>query len=247
MTNPSGLCMCGCGQKTTIARHNDASSGRVKGQPIRFINGHQSRVLRIPVDVDRVPPKLCECGCGQYTKVALETCTPRGIVVGQRLHYVRGHNGTKKPLELTWWFYVGPHFYDDDACWRWWGVTSSVGYGYFQYRNQCVFAHRLSYELHFGPIPESYFVCHKCDNRSCCNPKHLFVGTPADNTADMMAKGRNVRGELVRGSKLKEQDVKEIRMLRASGMKLKPIAERYGISCSNVVDIAKHQTWKHVP
>lgn len=79
--------------------------------------------------------------------------------------------------------------YSDD-CWNWTGYKTEKGYGKFGINYRAHLAHRLSYEYFIEPIPKGLFVCHHCDNPSCVNPFHLFVGTNRDNMIDMYAKGR---------------------------------------------------------
>lgn len=111
-------------------------------------------------------------------------------------------------------------------------------------------AHRLSWQIHFGPIPEGMFVCHRCDNPPCCNPRHLFLGTPADNVADMISKGRAnpkpPRGERHFRTTLTEDQVREIRSLGAAGVVLSEIGRRFGISKSAAKHIVRRRRWKHV-
>lgn len=79
-------------------------------------------------------------------------------------------------------------------CWGWAAYTTSKGYGHIRLPDgRAGKAHRVSWELHYGPIPDGLFVCHTCDNPQCCNPAHLFLGTNADNAADREAKGRSAR------------------------------------------------------
>lgn len=78
----------------------------------------------------------------------------------------------------------------DSDCWEWNGARSKGGYGNLGFRGATYAAHRVAYEIHFGSIPDGLCVLHRCDNRCCANPYHLFLGTQQDNVDDMMAKGR---------------------------------------------------------
>lgn len=82
--------------------------------------------------------------------------------------------------------------YDSDKCWDWLGCKNKQGYGKIGIGpSECVNAHRVSWVIHNGQIPDDMFVCHKCDNPSCTNPEHLFLGTRQDNINDMMIKKRS--------------------------------------------------------
>lgn len=79
-----------------------------------------------------------------------------------------------------------------DGCWEWKAGKFRYGYGAFSLKEKLLKAHRVSYELAYGPIPEGMYVCHHCDNPPCVNPTHLFIGTPQDNMTDKIRKGRLV-------------------------------------------------------
>ena len=124
---------------------------------------------------------------------------------------------------------------DPNACWEWQGARKALGYGKLSYDRRVTTAHRVAYTLAFGPIPEGGFVCHRCDNPPCCNPRHLFLGTARDNTHDMLVKGRGyfpgarvpLRGSNHYMSKLTDEQRAEI---AASTEPQRDLAARYGVS-----------------
>lgn len=136
-----------------------------------------------------------------------------------------------------------------DECWVYQGYCSpSTGYGSIKSHQRKCDAHRVSWKIHYGPIPAGLLVCHKCDNRPCCNPHHLFLGTHKDNMQDMSMKGRArppcLKGEAAGPAKLKEWQVVEIRKAQGS---LSSIGRQYGISHTMVRFIKKRRSWAHVP
>lgn len=145
-----------------------------------------------------------------------------------------------------------------DECWTVRGEKNSQGYRRIRLsvgrprRRKWVLAHRLSYELAHGTIPDGMNVCHRCDNRECVNPAHLFLGSQADNIQDAIAKGRFVvnggqRGESNGASKLTEDQVQEMRILHEQdGVRCSLLATKYGVSSQMVYQIVRRKRWTHV-
>jgi hypothetical protein len=150
--------------------------------------------------------------------------------------------------------YFLQHVDKSGDCWIWTGTHDAHGYGVFRSGGVFHLAHRYSYELHYGHIDKGMSVCHHCDNPICVNPEHLFLGTQADNSYDMIAKGRNnISGLLVdrRGenhlmAKLTEEQVHEIRTLLATGEAHSAIAKRYGVSRPTITAIKAGRIWSHI-
>jgi hypothetical protein len=136
-----------------------------------------------------------------------------------------------------------------DACWIWLGAFRRDGYGEFR-DGTTVAAHRESWTLTNGPIPDGLFVCHTCDNRRCVNPTHLFLGTNADNLADMAAKGRASRaglaGEANGNAVLTDAKVRSIRDALSQGSSKKGLSRTYGVSRRLIQRIADGTAWSHV-
>lgn len=123
-------------------------------------------------------------------------------------------------------------------CWHWQAGKTHFGYGKFGDTK----AHRISWEMFNGPIPDGLMVCHKCDNPRCVNPAHLFVGTAADNNRDRTEKGRSraPRGERHPNAKLSDADVRAIRASSERGIDL---AERYGVAASTISEVRSYR-WR---
>lgn len=138
-----------------------------------------------------------------------------------------------------------------EECWEWQGAQN-CGYGILTMRfpggRDQWRAHRLSWTLHFGAIPENRFVCHKCDNPGCVNPHHLFLGTGADNMNDAKIKGRTTIGEKHPGVKLSEKEVLEIRKKYATGSFLqRDLGTEFGIAETTVSQIILGKIWTLLP
>lgn len=163
-----------------------------------------------------------------------------------------------------------------DDCWIWIGDTGSNKYGYFSLQGRRYLAHRIAYFFEHPSDSQNLLVCHKCDNPSCCNPNHLFLGTDLDNNRDMVSKGRNcsaerfsailkeraargdrngsrthpekrLRGENHPASKLLPNQIKEIRRCYSNKeATMQSIADRYHLGLGTVSRIIHRLTWSHI-
>lgn len=169
------------------------------------------------------------------------------------------------------------HCPDLGPCWLWMASLQPNGYGIFSTQNPRVYgAHRMSWTLAFGPIPDGLHVLHRCDVRHCVRPAHLFLGTPADNMRDMQSKGRKAtggrngarlhperlprgevhparidpsylaRGERQGSAKLTADDVVAIRVAYADGARLVALADRFGVTEGAILNAIRGTTWAHI-
>ena len=134
-----------------------------------------------------------------------------------------------------------------DSCWIWTGATyTGLGYGQIWLNRKQKLAHRISYEIHKGPIPKGMCICHTCDNRKCVNPLHLFVGSKSDNVFDMMKKKRHAKGITKINHKLKDEDIPIIRKMRSEGKFYSEIAKIFNVNYTTINLVCLGKTWRHV-
>ncbi len=176
-------------------------------------------------------------GCGVEGCVAV--AASKGLC---KYHYERIRTG-RAPVKPTRMEVFLSRIAQDDSsgCWVWTAGRARAGYGVFGMDGRTITAHRAAWRLFRGEIPRGVFVCHHCDNPPCCNPDHLFLGTCADNVADMISKDRHARRERNGHAKLNSRTVAAIR--RCRGLSHRELAERYGVSRSLIGMVLARKRW----
>ena len=150
-------------------------------------------------------------------------------------------------------FWKGVKIGKSDECWPWIPSHTRHGYGLVSYtfgrkKRKHLYAHRVSYFLEHGNLPDELCVCHHCDNPPCCNPKHLFLGTRAENTADMVQKDRQLRGHKVHTVKLTPEIVNKIRVIHYfEKHSYRELSRRFGVSDEQIRCICNWVYWKYLP
>ena len=156
-----------------------------------------------------------------------------------------------KEIELKRFFDKIHRIEQQESCWNWIARKNKQGYGQFRWKGKVELAHRVSMMIHNGLIEDGKQVLHRCDNPSCVNPKHLFLGTNADNVKDKMKKGRHrcgpIRGEDRSDSKLNNLLIYEIRKDLEEGILSQiKIAKKFEVSPMTISFIKHRKLWKHI-
>lgn len=179
----------------------------------------------MPHDNSTIPLGLCQCGCGQATRIIERNCSNPRRVRGEFSRFISGHQSRKSAVE----YLIDP----ETGCWVWQRARSRNGYGnvVVSGRNQC--AHKMIYERTHGPVPLGMELDHLCRNRACVNPDHLEPVTSSRNKRRRPA------------TILSETDVQAIKQLLGS-MPQKDIAKKYGVHRTHISNIAAGRIWDDV-
>jgi hypothetical protein len=192
-----------------------------------------------------VIPRICQICSKEFN------ARPSQVKIGNGRFCSRTCRGLGQPresLEKRFWDKVDKSK-GIEACWEWTASRNADGYGMIGIgKGSSKGAHRVSYLLNNGIIPDGYKVLHRCDNPSCCNPSHLFLGTQADNVADMVRKKRNVshKGEKASGAKLTREEASAIRRDPASrqGVSKVELAKRYNVRIQTIYNVLNDKTYQ---
>lgn len=215
----------------------------------KFCDKHQRR-MKTHGTTDEQVRERAVCAVGDCGVIALARgyCNKhykRWQAHGNPLTVLPRRTRPALPLSDRFWHHVSPG--GPDECWEWQGTRSHQGYGVLRASGGAqVKAHRVSVELHHGPIPDGLLACHHCDNPPCVNPHHLYAGTPQDNSNDAVARNRRPSGTRNANARTTERDVREMRVLYAQGASMDDLATQYGMTRSGVSHIVKLRSWKHV-
>lgn len=157
--------------------------------------------------------------------------------------HCRAKMAARKPVDTRFWAAI-KKTKTPEGCWLWTGNISVHGYGTISVEGKIWRAHRLSYTLHYGPIPDDVLVCHACHMPSCVRPDHLYLGTAKDNAHDKVV--AMPLEERTRG-KMNASTVNKIRAMAAQGVSKHAISQRFSVSYATVWAIVTRKTWSHLP
>jgi hypothetical protein len=192
--------------------------------------------------------KVCSVeGCGVQAR-ALGFCV-KHYIRNKRYGNSSGGPKAKGSLEERFWRFVEKK--SDCECWNWFGQIMPNGYGRVSAGAKLdggIGAHRVSWSLfNKQNVPHGMYVMHSCDNRACVNPNHLSIGTPKDNTQDMIAKGRKkVVAPLGEGNGKAKLTVEKVKLIKQSNLKSAELARQFGLSENCIRGVRIGRTWSHV-